>query len=30
VVQEGDILRKYRFCKKCNENIDLVREKVKK
>jgi large subunit ribosomal protein L24 len=30
VVQEGDVLRKYRFCKKCNENIDLVREKVKK
>jgi len=30
VVQEGDTLRKYRFCKKCNENIDLVREKVKK
>jgi large subunit ribosomal protein L24 len=30
VVQEGDTLRKYRFCKKCGENIDLVRERVKK
>ncbi len=29
-VQEGDTLRKYRFCKKCNENIDLVRERVKR
>jgi large subunit ribosomal protein L24 len=30
MVQEGDTLRKYRFCKKCGENIDLVRERVKK
>ena len=30
VVQEGDTLRKYRFCKKCGENIDLVRERVKR
>jgi large subunit ribosomal protein L24 len=30
VVQEGDALRKYRFCKKCGENIDLVRERVKR
>lgn len=28
-VVEGDIVRKYRYCKKCNENIDLVREKVR-
>ncbi|RMH09102.1 MAG: 50S ribosomal protein L24 [Aquificota bacterium] len=28
IVQEGDTLRKYRYCKKCKENIDLVREKV--
>ncbi|EDP74964.1 50S ribosomal protein L24 [Hydrogenivirga sp. 128-5-R1-1] len=27
VVEEKGVLRKYRFCKKCNENIDLVREK---
>ncbi|MFN3976136.1 MAG: 50S ribosomal protein L24 [Aquificaceae bacterium] len=26
---EGDTVRKYRYCKKCNENIDLVREKVR-
>jgi large subunit ribosomal protein L24 len=30
VVHEGDTLRKYRFCKKCGENIDLVRERVKR
>jgi len=30
VVQEGDTLRKYRFCKKCGENIDLVRERVRR
>ena len=30
VVQEGDTLRKYRSCKKCGENIDLVRERVKR
>ena len=30
VVQERDALRKYRFCKKCGENIDLVRERVKR
>ena len=30
VVQEGDTLRKYRFCKKCGENIALVRERVKR
>ncbi len=29
-VHEGDTLRKYRFCKKCGENIDLVRERVKR
>ncbi|MDW8095313.1 MAG: 50S ribosomal protein L24 [Aquificaceae bacterium] len=28
-VVEGDTLRKYRYCKKCNENIDLIREKVR-
>lgn len=27
LVEEKGVLRKYRFCKKCNENIDLVREK---
>lgn len=27
VVEEKGVLRKYRFCKKCGENIDLVREK---
>ncbi len=27
VVEEKNVLRKYRYCKKCNENIDLVREK---
>ncbi len=27
VVKEKNVLRKYRYCKKCNENIDLVREK---
>lgn len=27
-VIEKDNLRKYRFCKKCNENIDLIREKA--
>ncbi len=29
IVQDGSTLRKYRYCKKCNENIDLVREKVR-
>ncbi|SHK38260.1 50S ribosomal protein L24 [Thermocrinis minervae] len=28
IVQEGNVMRKYRYCKKCNENIDLVREKA--
>ncbi len=28
-VVEGDTVRKYRYCKKCNENIDLIREKVR-
>ncbi len=28
-VVEGEVLRKYRYCKKCNENIDLIREKVR-
>jgi len=27
IVEEKGVLRKYRFCKKCKENIDLVREK---
>lgn len=27
IVEEKGVLRKYRFCKKCGENIDLVREK---
>ncbi len=27
VVEEKGVLRKYRYCKKCGENIDLVREK---
>ena len=27
IVREKNFLRKYRFCKKCGENIDLVREK---
>ncbi len=26
-VKEKNVLRKYRYCKKCGENIDLVREK---
>ncbi len=26
---EGDTIRKYRYCKKCNENIDLIREKAR-
>ncbi|ADC89392.1 ribosomal protein L24 [Thermocrinis albus DSM 14484] len=30
IVQEGGTLRKYRYCKKCNENIDVVREKAVK
>lgn len=29
VVFEGDSIRKYRYCKKCNENIDLIREKAR-
>jgi len=28
IVEEGNVRRKYRYCKKCNENIDLVSEKV--
>ncbi len=28
-VVEGDTIRKYRYCKKCNENIDLIREKAR-
>jgi len=27
IVEEKGVLRKYRYCKKCGENIDLVREK---
>ncbi len=27
IVEEKGFLRKYRYCKKCKENIDLVREK---
>jgi large subunit ribosomal protein L24 len=27
IVKEKKVLRKYRYCKKCGENIDLVREK---
>lgn len=27
IQREGDELKKYRYCKKCNENIDLVRTK---
>ena len=27
IVKEKKFLRKYRYCKKCGENIDLVREK---
>lgn len=27
VVEEKGTLRKYRYCKKCGENIDLLREK---
>lgn len=29
IVQEGNVFRKYRYCKKCNENIDVIREKVR-
>ncbi|HIP42759.1 MAG TPA: 50S ribosomal protein L24 [Aquifex aeolicus] len=28
IVEEENVRRKYRYCKKCNENIDLVSEKV--
>ena len=28
-VVEGEVLRKYRYCKKCTENIDLIREKAR-
>ncbi len=28
IVEEGNVRRKYRYCKKCGENIDLVSEKV--
>lgn len=27
IVEEKGVVRKYRYCKKCGENIDLVREK---
>lgn len=27
IVEEKGVVRKYRYCKKCDENIDLVREK---
>jgi large subunit ribosomal protein L24 len=27
IVKEEKVIRKYRYCKKCGENIDLVREK---
>ncbi len=27
ISKEKKVLRKYRYCKKCGENIDLVREK---
>ncbi len=27
IVKEKGVLRKFRYCKKCGENIDLVREK---
>ncbi len=30
IVEEKDVVRKYRYCKKCGENIDLVSEKRKK
>ncbi|MFN7064768.1 MAG: 50S ribosomal protein L24 [Aquificaceae bacterium] len=29
MVMEGDMLRRYRYCKKCKENIDLIREKAR-
>ncbi|MCS7171113.1 MAG: 50S ribosomal protein L24 [Aquificaceae bacterium] len=28
-VMEGDVVRKYRCCKKCKENMDLIREKAR-
>ena len=28
IVEEGNVRRKYRYCKKCEQNIDLVSEKV--
>ena len=28
IVIEGNVRRKYRYCKKCGQNIDLVTEKV--
>ncbi len=30
IVEEKKVIRKYRYCKKCNENIDLVSEKEKR
>jgi len=27
IVEEDGVIKKYRYCKKCNENIDLVRTK---
>ncbi len=30
IVEEKDVVRKYRYCKKCGENIDLVSEERKK
>jgi large subunit ribosomal protein L24 len=29
IEENDDLVRKYRYCKKCNENIDLVYEKNK-
>lgn len=28
-VVEREVLRKYRYCKKCKENIDLIKEKAR-
>jgi large subunit ribosomal protein L24 len=30
VVEDKKVIRKYRYCKKCGENIDLVSEKEKR
>ncbi len=29
ILQDGNVVRKYRYCKKCNENIDLIKEKAR-